>query len=152
MELAPVGEGNSPPCKQTMQTTVAFRGARTDIARARHLAACFLSRGSEEQGRAVSQRTVDVTQVVVSELVTNAYKYAPGPLVMDLRIIGASVVVVVWDSNPALPVVQSKDPGRVGQHGMEMVIAAAQHVGFQLELVGKSVTVGIALLDPADHT
>jgi hypothetical protein len=46
---------------------------------------------------------------VVSELVTNARKYAPGPVLMELRVSGAVVEVVVWDSDPVLPVARAAD-------------------------------------------
>ncbi|MFI5681274.1 hypothetical protein [Streptomyces cellulosae] len=34
---------------------------------------------------------MDLNQLVVSELVTNARKYAPGPVLMELRIAGSLV-------------------------------------------------------------
>ncbi|WP_443052678.1 ATP-binding protein [Streptomyces sp. NBC_00299] len=54
-------------------------------------------------GVAVSQRALDLT-LVVSELVTNARKYAPGPVPMHLRLDGDVVDVEVWDSDPVLSV------------------------------------------------
>jgi hypothetical protein len=41
---------------------------------------------------------VEVTRLVVSELVTGARKYAVGPILLGLRIAGALVEVQVWDS------------------------------------------------------
>ena len=96
---------------------------QVSIARARHLAAGFLTRVQAEHGLPVSQRAMDLTQLVVSELVTNAHKYAPGPALMDLRIVGDAVEVVVWDGDPVLPVARAADAGRVGQHGLEIVMA-----------------------------
>ncbi|MEU0247289.1 ATP-binding protein [Streptomyces sp. NPDC006235] len=78
MEPVPVNEDGTAPGEQTMQTTVALEGDGTVIAQARHLATQFLTRAQTEQGPPVSQRAVDLTQLVVSELVTNARKYAPG--------------------------------------------------------------------------
>ena len=92
-----------------MQTTVALEGDGTVIAQARHLATQFLTRAQTEQGLPVSQRALDLTQLVVSELVTNARKYAPGPVLMDLSIVGDMVEVVVWDSHPVLPVARAAD-------------------------------------------
>ncbi|GGU22357.1 hypothetical protein GCM10010244_56260 [Streptomyces coeruleorubidus] len=65
-------------------------------------------------------------QLVVSELVTNARKYAPGPVLIKLRISGDGVEAVVWDSDPVLLVARAADAGRVGQHGLEIVMAVAQ--------------------------
>ncbi|GAB2891425.1 hypothetical protein GCM10027074_69520 [Streptomyces deserti] len=70
------------------------------IAEARHRAVDFLTRVQAEHGLPVSARAMDLTQLVVSELVTNARKYAPGLVLMELRVIGAVVEVVVWDSDP----------------------------------------------------
>ncbi|KUN40449.1 regulator [Streptomyces longwoodensis] len=147
MEPVPVNEDGTAPHEQAIQTTMALQGEGTSIAEARHLAARFLTRVQAEHGLPVSQRAVDVTQLVVSELVTNARKYAPGPVMMDLRIVGDLVEIVVWDSAPELPVAKAADAGRVGQHGLEIVMAVAQGFEVQMEPVGKRITVRIALLD-----
>jgi anti-sigma regulatory factor (Ser/Thr protein kinase) len=146
MEPVPVDEDGTAD-EQTMQTTVALAGDGTVIAQARHLASQFLTRVQGEQGLPVSQRAMDLTQLVVSELVTNARKYAPGPVLMDLRIVGDMVEVAVWDSAPVLPVAQAEDAGRIGQHGLEIVMAVAQGFEVQREPVGKRITARIALLD-----
>ncbi|HZF91440.1 MAG TPA: ATP-binding protein [Streptomyces sp.] len=130
-----------------MQTTATLDGDGTDIAHARHLAAGFLARVRAERGLPVSQRAVDLTRLVVSELVTNALKYAPGLVVLDLRIAGDVVEVVVWDSDPVLPIARAADAGRVGQHGLEIVMAVAQGFEAQREPVGKRITARIALMD-----
>ncbi|GHD53790.1 ATP-binding protein [Streptomyces galbus] len=145
MEPLPVNE--DAPDEQAIQTTVALEGDGTSIAQARHLAAQFLTRVQAEHGLPVSQRAIDVTQLVVSELVTNARKYAPGPVMMDLRIVGDLVEIVVWDSATVLPVARAADAGRVGQHGLEIVMMVAQGFEVQMEPVGKRVTARIALLD-----
>ncbi|MEU9471320.1 ATP-binding protein [Streptomyces avermitilis] len=147
MEPAPVGEDSAVPDEKAIQTTAALNGDGTCIARARHLAAGFLTRVQAEFGLPVSQRAMDLTQLVVSELVTNALKYAPGPVLMDLRIVGDAIEVVVWDSDPVLPVARAADVGRVGQHGLEIVMAVAQGFEAQREPVGKRITARIALLE-----
>ncbi|MFD4950572.1 ATP-binding protein [Streptomyces sp. NPDC058451] len=119
-----------------MQTTVALDGDGTVIAQARRLAADFLARVQADHGLPVSQRAMDRTQLVVSELVTNARKYAPGPLLLDLRITDDTVEVVVCDSDPVLPIARAADAGRVGQHGLEIVMAVAQGFEAQREPVG----------------
>lgn len=140
----------------SLQSTVALEGDGTTIAQARHLAVNFLRRIQSEHGVAVSQRGMALTQLVVSELVTNARKYAPGPVLMHLAVDGDVVEVVVWDSDPVLPVARAADPGRVGQHGLEIVMAVAEGFGAQQEPVGKRVTARIALAEepsgaPAGH-
>jgi anti-sigma regulatory factor (Ser/Thr protein kinase) len=147
MEPVSVGEGSTAPDERTLQMAVALDGNDTSIAQARHLAVDFLARAQSEHGLPVSARAMDCTQLVVSELVTNARKYAPGPVAMDLRILGDAVEVVVWDSDPVLPVAQAADAGRVGRHGLEIVMALVQAFEVQREPVGKRITARIALLD-----
>ncbi|MFF3518795.1 ATP-binding protein [Streptomyces sp. NPDC002573] len=147
MEIVPVGEDGTTPSERAIQTTVALDGTGAVIAEARHLAADFLIRVQAEHGLPVSQRAMDLTQLVVSELVTNAIKYAPGPVLLDLRIAGDMVEVVVWDSDPVLPMARIGNAGRVGQHGLEIVMAVCQGFEAQREPVGKRITARIALLD-----
>ncbi|MFE1376905.1 ATP-binding protein, partial [Streptomyces pharetrae] len=52
-----------------------LHGDGTVIATARQLAAGFLTPMQADHGLHVSQRALDLTQLVVSELVTNARKY-----------------------------------------------------------------------------
>ncbi|MEU1072819.1 MULTISPECIES: ATP-binding protein [unclassified Streptomyces] len=132
------------------QVSAALEGDGACIAEARHFAADFLARLRSERGIPVSARAMDLTQLVVSELVTNARKYAPGPVLLDLRVTGTVVEVVVWDSDPVLPVARAADAGRVGQHGLEIVMAVAQGFEARREPVGKRITASVALLDDPD--
>ncbi|GAA4804125.1 ATP-binding protein [Streptomyces ziwulingensis] len=133
-----------------IQATVVLDGDSSCIARARHHAVDFLTRVQSEHGLPVSARAMEVTQLVVSELVTNSQKYAPGPVLMESRIVGDLVEVTVWDSDPTLPVARAAAPGRVGQHGLEIVMALAQGFEVRREPVGKRVTARIALPDDPD--
>ncbi|MEU5599274.1 ATP-binding protein [Streptomyces sp. NPDC020298] len=130
-----------------LSVAVALNGQGPCIAEARHTAAGFLTRMRVEHGIAVSQRAVEVTQLVVSELVTNAQKYAFGPILLDLRIAADLVEVQVWDSDPVLPVARAADVGRVGQHGLEIVMAVCQGFEAAREPVGKRITARLALTD-----
>lgn len=142
-----MGEDDAAPYVTTKQTTLVLEGDGSCIAQSRHLAADFLTRMRDEHGVPVSQRAMDVSQLVVSELVTNARKYAPGPVLLDLRLAGDTVEIMVWDSEPVLPVARAADVGRVGQHGLEIVMAVAEGFDVQREPVGKRITVRIALAD-----
>ncbi|WP_043477139.1 ATP-binding protein [Streptomyces collinus] len=147
MESVPAPDEGAAPDGPDIRTGAALVGDGTDIAQARHLAAGFLTRVQAEHGLPVSQRAMDLTQLVVSELVTNARKYAPGPVLLDLGITGGTVEVVVWDACPVLPVARAADAGRVGQHGLEIVMAVAQGFEARREPVGKRITARIALAD-----
>ncbi|WP_237330349.1 ATP-binding protein [Streptomyces sp. BA2] len=128
-----------------MAFAVPLNDGDSSIAEARHLALDFLTRARTDLDVTVSARAMDLTQLVVSELVTNARKYAPGPMVMELRIVDSSVAVTVHDSARARPVARPEDPHRIGGHGLEIVKAVAQNFHVHLEPAGKRVTAHIPL-------
>ncbi|MER6619224.1 ATP-binding protein [Streptomyces sp. NPDC000931] len=118
-----------------------------DIARARALTRSFLADLRAVHGLEVSVRATWAIQLVVSELVTNARKYAPGPCLLTLKAGEGAVEVTVWDSEPCLPVARSTDPCRVGQHGLEIVTAVCRSFEMHREPVGKRITASVALAD-----
>ncbi|WP_328494743.1 ATP-binding protein [Streptomyces sp. NBC_00414] len=128
---------------------MALNGDTSCIAAARRFAADFLTRARTDQGVAVSAHAVGLTQLVVSELVTNARKHAPGPALLELRIAGAAVEVTVQDSVRARPTVHTSDPQRVGRHGLEIVQAVTEDLSIHLGPTGKRVTAHVALADPS---
>ncbi|MEU7702633.1 ATP-binding protein [Streptomyces sp. NPDC039028] len=128
-----------------MRAGYALDGSGGCIASARRHVAAFLDRARTEHRLPVSQRTRDLAQLVAGELVTNAHKYAPGPVLMELRISAGRVDIVVWDSDPAIPAARSADPGRVGQHGMEIIKAVAEDLFVEQEAVGKRITARLNL-------
>ncbi|MFF9607885.1 ATP-binding protein [Streptomyces sp. NPDC014684] len=124
----------------------AFEGGE-DIAEARRLARSFLTNLQEAHGVPVSDRVMGGVQLVVSELVTNAQKYAPGPCLLTLEVSQGAVEVTVWDSEPCLPIARAADPGRVGQHGLEIVMAVCRSFEMHREPVGKRIVAAVALAD-----
>ncbi|MFG2309866.1 ATP-binding protein [Streptomyces sp. NPDC048566] len=127
-----------------LETSLALDG-ESRTAQARRLAVGFLTRAGEDHGIALSAVTVENAQLIVSELVTNARKYAPGPALLRLRITLDVLRVELWDSNPLPPTVRAPDPGRVGQHGLEIVAALARTVTVERTPLGKRVVADIAL-------
>ncbi|MBP2579638.1 anti-sigma regulatory factor (Ser/Thr protein kinase) [Streptomyces sp. PvR006] len=123
-----------------------FEGSE-DIAVARDLAGVFLADAQAVHGLPVSERARGAVELVVSELVTNARKYAPGPCLLTLEITGGAVEVTVWDSSPTLPVLMGPDPTRIGRHGLEIVMALGQSLSLHREPVGKRITTVIPLAD-----
>ncbi|MFF0093269.1 ATP-binding protein [Streptomyces canus] len=105
-----------------MRAGYALDGDDGCIADARHHAVAFLDQAHADHHLPVPPRARDLTQLVVSELVTNALKYAPGPVLMELRINTHGVDVVVWDS-------------------------ATEDLFIEQEPVGKRITARIALSD-----
>ncbi|MEV5955218.1 ATP-binding protein [Streptomyces sp. NPDC051987] len=127
--------------------TIALDGAAGCIADARDRTSRFLAGVQAEHGLPVTDRTMDLAQLVVSELVTNALKYAPGPVLLRLRVVDGAVEIEVWDTDPTLPLARAADAGRVGQHGLEIVLAVVQGFAARREPVGKCVTARLALFD-----
>ncbi|MGW2460773.1 ATP-binding protein [Streptomyces sp. NPDC001761] len=127
--------------------SAAYEGSPAHIAAARELARAFLARVQDDHGLPVSERVMGVVQLVVSELVTNACKHAPGPCLVELELSGGGVGIAVWDTAPVLPVAKAADPGRVGQHGLEIVMAVCQGFEVRREPVGKRITASVTLAD-----
>ncbi|MGX1885745.1 ATP-binding protein [Streptomyces sp. NPDC055287] len=140
------GEDSQSLLVDVISVSGAFEGSE-DIAAARDLARSFLTDVQAVHGLPVSGRAMGVVQLVVSELVTNARKYAPGPCVLTLEVDGGAVEVSVWDSNPTPPAVLAPDPTRIGQHGLEIVMAVGQSFAVHRELVGKRISTAIVLAD-----
>lgn len=128
-----------------MEASLALEGDGSRIAQARHLAAVFLAGVRDVRGMPVIRATVEIVQLIVSELVTNARKYAPGPAVLWLRIAGPVLQVELCDSNPAAPTAKAPDPERIGQHGLEIVAALASTVTVEQRPDGKCITADVAL-------
>ncbi|MEV6960725.1 ATP-binding protein [Streptomyces sp. NPDC051207] len=147
MELTAGGhDGASLRGADVISVSGAFEGSE-DIALARDLARSFLMDVQAVHGVSVSGRAMGNVQLVVSELVTNARKYAPGPCLLTLEINGGAVKVTVWDSNPTPPVILAPDPMRIGRHGLEIVMAVGQSFTIHREPVGKRITTAIMLAD-----
>ncbi|WP_406010986.1 ATP-binding protein [Streptomyces sp. NBC_00637] len=139
------GDGCPAPEEHLIRAGYALGGDDGCIADARRHALAFLDQAEADYPLSVSARTRDLTQLVVSELVTNACKYAPGPVLVELRINTRAVDIVVWDSEPTVPAVRTADPDRIGQHGLEIVQAVAEDLFIEQESVGKRITARIAL-------
>jgi anti-sigma regulatory factor (Ser/Thr protein kinase) len=146
MEQTAGSEGGQSLLENLLSAAGAFEGSE-GIAVARDLARSFLADVQAVHGPPVSGRAMGIVQLVVSELVTNARKYAPGPCLLTLEVTGGSVEVTVWDSNPTPPAILAPDPLRVGQHGLEIVMAVGQSFAVHREPVGKQITTTIALAD-----
>ncbi|MFB8381181.1 ATP-binding protein [Streptomyces rubiginosohelvolus] len=141
----------------TMRSSAAYEMSSGDIGRARGFVREFLATGQSLHAWTVSGRAMDIAQLVVSELATNVCKYAPGPCLLDVESDGAMLGITMWDSGAVLPSPSPTDPTRIGQHGLELVLAVCLSFELRREAVGKRVSVQIALQDstdrpPADQT
>ncbi|MDJ0382150.1 ATP-binding protein [Streptomyces sp. G-G2] len=146
MDLAGQDEGPKSLVDRRVAAGAAFEGS-AEIAEARDMARDFLMSVQAVHGLPVSARAMGTVQLVVSELVTNARKYAPGPCLLDLEISEGAVHISVWDSSTTLPSIQAADPERIGQHGTEIAMAVSQTFCVHKEPVGKRITGVIELAD-----
>ncbi|CAK7283338.1 ATP-binding protein [Streptomyces misionensis] len=97
---------------------------------------------------APAPRSVQDAQLVVSELVTNAAKHAPGPCALGLDLLpGARALrVSVTDTSPEPPRTRPPDPARVGGHGLHLVTMLARDLEVTMLPEGKRVTVIVPLV------
>ncbi|MFJ7181156.1 ATP-binding protein [Streptomyces massasporeus] len=145
MESETDGDGRTTLEEQLIRVGFALGGDDGCIADARQRAIAFLKQAGEDYGLTVPARAKHLTQLVVSELVTNSYKYAPGPVLVELGLTARAVEVVVWDSDPTVPAARTADPGRIGGHGLEIVKAVTDALTVHQETVGKCVAARIDL-------
>ncbi|MFD5944883.1 ATP-binding protein [Streptomyces collinus] len=79
-------------------------------------------------------------ELVVSELVTNAIRHAPGPCGMVLRLSDEGLAITVWDTSAEQPVVKERDGQRFGGHGMHVVHTVSADVAVAPLGAGKQIT------------
>jgi anti-sigma regulatory factor (Ser/Thr protein kinase) len=82
---------------------------------------------------------VDVAELLVSELVTNAVLHARTPLRVDLDSGPRGVRVAVTDGSSTLPRVRDHTPGASTGRGLQMVASLADAWGTDLDGEGKTV-------------
>jgi two-component sensor histidine kinase len=123
----------------------AFDGRPGTAAVARDFASEFLARASVEHAMEVDDRATGAVLLVVSELITNAGKYAPGPFLLELELTAGTARVTVWDTDPVLPVPREADPQRIGQHGLEIVRALSLALEIDQRAGGKRISALIGL-------
>ncbi|WP_203598191.1 ATP-binding protein [Streptomyces sp. SID7909] len=137
---------------EVVRGSAAYEMTSAEIAGARAFVRDFVHEGRVLHAWEVSDRAVDVAQLVVSALATNVCKYAPGPCLLDLESDGETLNIAMWDSGAAFPTASAADPTRIGSHGLELVLVVCQSFEVRREPVGKRLSVGIALQDAPDRS
>lgn len=120
----------------------AYDGGPGTVGAARRFTGSFLARAAED-GCPVPAQAVDDVCLIVSELVTNAAKYAPGPCLLDLELIPDAVRVTLWDTEPVPPVPSPADALRIGRHGLEIVLALCRRFEVERQAGGKRIQVDV---------
>ncbi len=110
-----------------------FGGAPGCIAEAREAAVAFLHQHSRAAGRTFH----DDVLLVVSELVSNAVRHAPGPFVLELGLVPGGIEIAVRDTSSRPP--RSRTPDRTGGRGWSIVQTLARRVRVVPRHDGKSV-------------
>lgn len=112
---------------------------------ARRMAEVFLSELQELLAVPVSERLGYDVALVVTELLTNAHRHAPGPCLLELEGHATQVSVTLWDSSTALPRIFPRDPSRIGGHGMEIIDRICDEVHVERVPVGKLIRATLAV-------
>jgi anti-sigma regulatory factor (Ser/Thr protein kinase) len=136
-------EEDRPPGGTALRYSASWDADALRIADARHAVCAFLERAGHPPGQQVSQDA----QMVVSELVTNAVRHAPGPcgLLLELSPAAGLLRVTVWDTSARLPQPRPKDVRRVGGHGLLLVAALCERILVAPADGGKRVTAELPL-------
>jgi two-component sensor histidine kinase len=133
---------------------VTWEAGSVTAAQAREAALAFL-REVDDGHAPLPDRTREDVQLVVSELVTNVLRHAPGAcgLQVEMPPDGHAVRVAVWDTSADAPVAQPRNGGRIGGHGLEIVqaVCRAMTVAERARGRGKEVTAEIEIPRSAGH-
>ncbi|MBK3633465.1 ATP-binding protein [Streptomyces sp. MBT97] len=117
--------------------------ADTSIARTRTAVRTLLA----EAGHSPEHRSSQDAQLVVSELVTNALRHAPGPgaLALEVNPDATLLRIAVSDSSPRPPRLRAHDAGRVGGHGLHLVTRLCERLDTTAHGTGKQVVAHLPL-------
>ncbi|MFF3838160.1 ATP-binding protein [Streptomyces sp. NPDC001930] len=116
------------------------------IASARAFTADFLAAAPSVRREPVADERVELAQLVVSELVTNAVRHTVGPCRLLLELRQDTLEILVFDRAAAAPVPRGHDPHRIGQHGVEIVVAVCESLSVEPDPEGKRVRARLSLL------
>lgn len=115
----------------------ALDGLHGSVSAARDLATEFFANAEEM----LPEPVLGDALLVVSELVTNAVRHAPGPCTLSLTQDEKQVTIAVSDSFASLPVPRSADlTGGTGGFGWHLLRDLARHVRITARPNGKTIT------------
>ncbi|MFH0518999.1 ATP-binding protein [Streptomyces sp. M41] len=95
-------------------------------------------------------QSVQDAQLIVSELVTNALRHAPGPGRLELEVTPevALLRITVGDTSPRLPELRTHDARRVGGHGLRLITGLCGRLHTVALDTGKQVAAHLHLREP----
>jgi anti-sigma regulatory factor (Ser/Thr protein kinase) len=132
-----------PPDRRFPAATWALTGCSEAVTQARDHVREFLT----AYDHAVAPATLRDSLLVVSELVTNAVMYAPGPCVLHIEYRDGALAIAVRDTSPALPVPRVPDPASAdGGLGWHLLTGLTSHIDVQPDTDGgKTITAVLGL-------
>ncbi|WP_405961787.1 ATP-binding protein [Streptomyces sp. NBC_00024] len=131
-----------------LRYTAAWDTADASIAEARAAVRTLLVQAGHHPDHRPSQDA----QLVVSELVANALRHAPGPggLALEVTPDAALLRIAVSDSSPRPPEVRAHDARRVGGHGLYLVSRLCDQLQTVALETGKQIVAYLHLRKPAN--
>ncbi|MEU6772265.1 ATP-binding protein [Streptomyces sp. NPDC046759] len=124
---------------------VAFAGGAARAKEGRQALQALLARAACAGRPSPSAPVVLDAELVISELLTNAIRHAPGPCGLILELSPGELAITVWDTSREEPVVRARDERRVGGHGLHLVCAFSDRVVTTPHPAGKQVTARMPL-------
>ncbi|MFD3511962.1 ATP-binding protein [Streptomyces sp. NPDC058657] len=121
-----------------VEQTWNFPGVLSNVTEARAGAAVFL-RSLERIQRPASPEAYDDVLMVVTELASNAYAYAPGPFSLRLSAVADTVQIALTDTNPTAPKPRPADLTGRGGLGWHLINTVADQTITVPEDAGKTV-------------
>ena len=128
-----------------MQAAASYDTRSLRVGDARGFTGTFLDQ-AVAKGVAVTDVQRADALLVVSELVTNTVRHAPGSCTLALDLHNGLLQIAVSDTSKRPPQARSFQPERVGQHGLELVLALCVSVGTDYTEHGKTVRAHLPLI------
>ncbi|WP_030348605.1 ATP-binding protein [Streptomyces sp. NRRL S-1022] len=131
---------------EPVRFSAAFAGGAARAADGRKALRAVLARAADVGHPPLSPTAVMDAELVISELLTNAIRHAPGPCGVVLELSGTEVSITVWDTSPREPVPRPPDEGRIGGHGLRLVNVLSHRFVTVSHALGKQVVAHVRLL------
>ncbi|MFG1807430.1 ATP-binding protein [Streptomyces sp. NPDC049040] len=128
----------------TLRVAGTFPGVSPSIAQARDFTAAFVDQAAGADPRIQPGQRGDAL-LVISELVTNVVRHAPGPCEVTLEVTGVELVITVGDTSVQPPTFHPFSPHRIGRHGLEIVLALCTSVDCRPTPRGKAIRAVMSL-------
>ncbi|MGK5693961.1 ATP-binding protein [Streptomyces sp. URMC 128] len=129
----------------TLRFGAAWADGAASAVDARLALRAFLAHGPHTALAPVPASMAMDAELVVSELVTNAIRHAPGPCELILRLFRGRLAITVRDTSAEQPAVQKGDRFRVGGHGLRLVHTVSDRVAVANRARGKQITAYLRL-------